>query len=316
MSLTQTLRIYDLLDDADVTGNDVVELFQPYGSLGVTAKSETVTEQKRADFLDILIPGVSGKTAGGSAPTLGLIGRNGSIGGRPTLVGMVSDADGATAVIAAALRLAEMKRRGDALSGDVRITTHLCTEGEVVPHDPVDFIAMPCSSATMNAHEVTGDMDAILSADTSKGNRVLNRRGFAITPTAKEGYILRTSPDLLKIMEAVTGRDPAVMPITIQDITDYDNGLYHVNSIMQPHVATPAPVVGVPICAQVSVAGSATGASHEIDIAEAVRFCVEVAKAYGAGQCRFFDPAEFDYMVEAYGPLTVFQSKPNPIGRA
>jgi hypothetical protein len=282
----------------------------------VTARTRTVTEQQRADFLDILVAGTSGKTAGGSAPTLGLIGRNGSIGGRPVLMGMVSDADGATTVIAAALRLAEMKRRGDALPGDVRITTHLCTTGEVVPHEPVDFIGMPCASATMNAHEVTQDMDAILSADTSKGNRILNRRGFAITPTAMQGYILRTSPDLLRIMEVVTGRDPAVMPITIQDITDYDNGLYHVNSIMQPHMATAAPVVGVPICAQVSVAGSATGASHEVDIAEAVRFCVEVAKAYGAGRCRFFDPAEFDYMTRTYGPLTVFQSRPAPLGCA
>jgi hypothetical protein len=317
MSLSQTLRIYELLDDASVTGSDVVKLFTPHQGLGVTAKTETVIETRRADFLDILVPGTSGKAAGdGSAPTLGLIGRNGSIGGRPTLVGMVSDADGATTAIAAALRLSEMKRKGDTLPGDVRITTHLCTEGEVVAHDPVDFIVMPCSSVTMNAHEVTGDMDPILSIDTSKGNRILNRRGFAITPTAKEGYILRTSADLLRIMEAVTGRDPAVMPITLQDISDYDNGLYHVNSIMQPHMATAAPVVGVPICAQVSVAGSATGASHEIDIAEAVRFCVEVAKAYGAGKCRFFDPVEFEYMFKAYGSLAVFQSKPAPLRRA
>jgi hypothetical protein len=315
MSLQQTLRVYELLDDPAATGAAVVELFRPFQHLGVVAASTTVVEQKRADFITILIPGKTGRSTGGAAPTLGLIGRNGSIGGRPTLAGMVSDADGATTVIAAALRLAEMKQRGDRLAGDVRIATHICTEGEVEPHDPVDFIAMPCASATMNRHEVSAEMEAILSVDTSKGNRILNRRGFAITPTARQGYIVRTSPDLLRIMETVTGRDAVVMPITLQDITDYDNGLYHVNSIMQPHVATAAPVVGVPICAQVSVAGSATGASHEVDIAEAARFCIEVAKAYGNGRCRFFDPVEFDYLVRTYGPLTALQSAPGPLRR-
>lgn len=315
MSLQQTLRVYELLDDPAATGEAVIELFRPFHHLGVVVELKTVVEQRRADFITILIPGNAGRALGGTAPTLGLIGRNGSIGGRPTLPGMVSDADGATTVIAAALRLAEMKHRGDRLAGDVRVATHICTEGEVEPHDPVDFIAMPCSSATMNRYEVSADMEAILSVDTSKGNRILNRRGFAITPTAKQGYILRTSPDLLRIMETVTGRDAVVMPITSQDITDYDNGLYHVNSIMQPHVATEAPVVGVPICAQVSVAGSATGASHEVDIAEAVRFCIEVAKAYGIGRCRFFDPVEFDYLVRTYGSLAMLQSAPGPLQR-
>lgn len=315
MSLRQTLQVYELLDDPAADGAKIVELFRPFRDLGVAVETTTVVEQRRADFVNILIPGTAGRTSGGTAPTLGLIGRNGSIGGRPTLPGMVSDADGAITVIAAALRLAEMKRRGDRLAGDVRVATHLCTEGEVEPHDPVDFIAMPCSSATMNRHEVSPDMEAILSVDTSKGNRVLNRRGFAITPTARQGYLLRTSPDLLRLMENATGRDAAVLPITLQDITDYDNGLYHINSIMQPHVATPAPVVGVPICAQVSVAGSATGASHEVDIAEAVRFCIEVAKAYGVGRCRFFDPVEFEYLVRTYGSLTTLQSAPAPLKR-
>lgn len=84
MSLSQTLRIYELLDDASVTGSDVVKLFTPHQDLGVTAKTETVIETRRADFLDILVPGTSGKAAGdGSAPTLGLIGRNGSAAGPP-----------------------------------------------------------------------------------------------------------------------------------------------------------------------------------------------------------------------------------------
>ena len=34
-----------------------------------------------------------------------------------------------------------------------------------------------------------------------------------------------------------------VFPLTVQDITPYGNGLYHLNSILQPSTATNAPVV-------------------------------------------------------------------------
>ena len=73
----------------------------------------------------------------------------------------------------------------------------------------------------MNEHEVLPDMDAILSVDTTRGNWILNQRGFALTPTVKQGYILKVSPDLLTIMRYVTGNPPLVLPITTQDITPY-----------------------------------------------------------------------------------------------
>ncbi|MEX0633482.1 DUF1177 domain-containing protein [Serratia ureilytica] len=41
----------------------------------------------------------------------------GGIGARPTRIGLVSDGDGAIAAIAAALKLAEMQRKGDTLPG-------------------------------------------------------------------------------------------------------------------------------------------------------------------------------------------------------
>ncbi len=39
------------------------------------------------------------------------------------------------------------------------------------------------------------------------------------SPTARQGYILRASEDLLGIMQIVTGKLPAVFAITTQDIT-------------------------------------------------------------------------------------------------
>ena len=122
-------------------------------------------------------------------------------------------------------------------------------------------------------------------------------------PTVKGGYILKVSQDLLTIMEITTGKRPSVFAITTQDITPYGNGLYHLNSIMQPCVATQAPVVGVAITAESVVPGCATGASHIVDIEEAVRFSIEVAKKFGAGRCAFYDEEEFQRIISLYGSM-------------
>ena len=45
---------------------------------------------------------------------------------------------------------------------------------------------------------------------------------------------MRVSEDLLGIAEITTGKLPQVFAISTLDITPYGNGLYHLNSIMQP----------------------------------------------------------------------------------
>jgi len=300
--LKQVIEIYDLLDRATVTGQDVVDLLAARGLDDL--RLQTITgEQGSTDFIQITVPGREGKTRGGAAPTLGVVGRLGGVGARPERIGLVSDADGAVTALACALKLADMTRGGDTLVGDVVVTTHICPNAPTQPHDPVPFMGSPVDMTTMNRQEVTRDMDALLSIDATKGNRIAKFKGFAITPTVKEGYLLRVSEDLLSLMEVVTGRTPRVVPITLQDITPYGNGVYHVNSIMQPWLATDAPVVGVAITAEVLVPGCGTGASHCVDIEVASRFCIEVAKAFGARACCFYDRAEFQRLVELYGPM-------------
>ena len=151
-------------------------------------------------------------------------------------------------------------------------------------------------------------MDAILSVDTTKGNRIINHRGFAISPTVKEGYILRISDDLLDIMQMTTGELPYTFPITIQDITPYGNSLYHLNSVLQPSTATKAPVVGVAITSESMVPGCATGATHLNDVEEAARFALETAKAFGKGKCRFYDEDEYQMLIEKYGSMAHIQT--------
>ncbi len=309
--LKHVLHTLDLLDDPGANGDAVVTALRATAGRridDVTITSVTVEGANGStDFVTVKIPGTHGKASGGEAPTLGVIGRLGGIGARPELIGYVSDGDGATAALSLAAKLLEMLDRGDQLPGDTIICTHVCPSAPTRPHEPVPFMDSPVDMAAMNDNEVQPEMDAIVSIDTTKGNRVINHRGIAISPTVRQGYILPVSPDLVATYETVCGVAAQVFPLSTQDITPYSNGLHHINSILQPAVAASVPVVGVALTTETAVAGSATGASHESDIALAARYTLEVAKGFGAGIVRFHDTDEFTRLVELYGPATHLQ---------
>jgi hypothetical protein len=304
-----TIEAYELLDSPSVSGESVKEALVAAGVDKDAVTVKTVQGPKgHTDFIKVWFKGSEGKKNGGKAPTLGIVGRLGGIGARPERVGIVSDGDGAVAALAAAMKLGKMAQLGDVLKGDVFVSTHICPNAPTRPHDPVPFMDSPISMSIANAEEMTDDLDAVLSIDTTRGNRVINHRGFAISPTVKEGYILRVSEDLLTFMSYVTGRDPVVFPITTQDITPYVNDLYHLNIILQPCTATKAPVVGVALTAESAVPGCATGSSQVADIESAVRFSIEVAKAFGEGKAAFYDEGEFLHIVDLYGSMARLQT--------
>lgn len=310
MALKQVLDVYEILDDIHVNGEVVTEYAKSKGILDATYTR--VDEGKGpTDFIRLVIPGRNGKLNGGKAPTLGIIGQLGGIGARPERIGFVSDGDGALSAVATAIKLIDMVGKGDQIDGDVIVSTHICPTAPTMPHDPVPFMGSPVDMATNVKLTVDPDMDAILSVDTTKGNRILNKRGFAMTPTVKAGYILHISEDLLQIQQTSTGELPCVLALTTQDITPYGNGLYHMNSILQPCCGTDAPVVGVAITTESSVPGCATGATHEVDVAEVVQFCVEAAKEFTAGKCSFYDKDEFEMIQKLYGSMKVLQTRGN-----
>jgi hypothetical protein len=305
--LKHVLEIVDLVDRPRITGQEIQALFSAHGLAGVQV-APLHSEKGSTQIVRTLVPGTGGRSGGGDAPTLGVIGFLGGVGARPESTGLVSDGDGAVAALAVGLKLADMHRVGDRLPGDVIVATHICPDAPVIPHEPVPFMSSPMDVSTMRENLVDARMEGILSIDTTKGNRVINRRGFAISPTVKQGYILRVEEALLEIQQQVTGRPPQVFAVTTQDITPYGNGLFHLNSILQPAAATAAPVVGVAITAEVAVPGCATGASQETDIEQAARFAVEVAKAFSAGRTRFYDREEFEKIQSLYGPMTHLQT--------
>jgi hypothetical protein len=304
--LSQVLEIHDLLDDGKVTGSKVKSFFNKRG-LGDVEVKKVNGRRGYTEFIKILIKGKEGKMNNGKSPTLGVVGRLGGIGARPERIGLVSDGDGAICALSVALKLVDMQKRQDLLEGDVIVSTHICPNAPITPHEPVPFMGSPVEMDVMNKNEIDPRVDAILSIDTTKGNRIINFRGFAISPTIKEGWILPPSPDLIRIMEITTGQAPKVMPVATQDITPYKNGLKHINSILQPSTATNVSVVGIAISTETAVPGSATGASHETDIEEAARFCIEVAKEFGHGTLKFYDEKEFKRLKQIYGEMKHLQ---------
>jgi hypothetical protein len=303
-ALKQLLEIVDLLDDPKVDGAQVREFFTNKGLSHMEINVERIEGEKAStDFISIMIQGVEGKYSGGTSRSLGIIGRLGGIGARPECIGLVSDADGAVVSLAAAYKIAEMMKRGDLIEGDVIVKTHICPNAPTRPYKPAPMMDSPVDIFTLLRREAEGQVDAIISVDATKANWVIKHNGFAITPTVKEGWILKVSPDLIDIYIRVTGQPPVVVPITMQDIIPYTTPVYHINSMMQPWIYTKAPVVGVAITTSMVVPGSATGATNIFHLEQATRFVVEVAKDFGRGRVKFYDEEEWKKIISIHGSL-------------
>lgn len=111
MTFRSVIDLLELLDDGRTTGAQVAEYLSALGSAKVSVKR--VEGDKPGTFTDFIrceIAGTRGKISGGSAPTLGIIGRLGGVGARPARKGFVSDGDGALAALAAAAKLIKMRR--------------------------------------------------------------------------------------------------------------------------------------------------------------------------------------------------------------
>ncbi|TFG14864.1 DUF1177 domain-containing protein [Candidatus Thorarchaeota archaeon] len=300
--MKQIIEIMDLIDHPEIDGEAVKEFLVPFGVENIDI-TRLEGDKGKTDVVKVLIPGKNGGESGGDAPTLGIVGQLGGIGARPEVLGLVSDADGAIVALADAMKLATSAKRGDVLEGDVIVTTHVAPDAPTLPHDPVPFMISPVPIMDVLSELVDDRMDAILSVDATKGNRVIKTEGFAITPTVKDGWILKVSDDIINIYERVTGKAAAVAPITMQDITPYGNDVYHINSIMQPWVMSSAPLVGVATTATLPVPGSGGGANYVNGLEGAARFCVEVARDYTSGICKFYREDELDILLNRYGEM-------------
>ena len=291
----------DLLSGADVTGDAVAGWLRNFGADVDVLPMKSASG--RTDVVRAVIAGSGGVRAGGKAPTLGIIGRLGGVGARPSRLGLVSDADGAIVALGAAASLARMRSSGDCLRSDVLVRTHISPASPIIPHEPAPFVDVPVDRLALAEAEVDAEMAAILSIDVTRANRVVKGRGFAITGAVKDGYVLRPTVPMLDIFERVAGDAPMLVPLFTQDITPPGNGVHRINSIMQPATLSGAPVVGVALLSPVVIGGASTGVTDEHDLAMAARFVVEVAKEFSAGTLPFYYEDELKKLLELYGPL-------------
>ena len=303
--LREILDVLEFLDDARNSANPFCALL-PEGDQTVEI-TPFESDLGQTDFIKIFFPGRSGKSAGGEAPTTGIIGSNGGIRLPGDYPGLASDADGCIVGLACALRLARMRQRDQQLSGDVLISTHICQQAHPAPHDPFPFVMSPLPSSEKHPRLVDKRMDAILTPETCKGNKMVSHLGFAVTPPVCEGFILRVHESILHIMEMVTGRAPIVFPITMQDVTPYELGVHHICGMVLPSIFSTAPVVGVPLVTEIQTHPAATGVQQPMVLESAARFCMEVATAFGNGDCQFYYPDDFDGMVKNFGEIRGWQ---------
>ena len=78
MLIKQVMEIFDLLDSPSASGEEVARELERRGPAEITVR--TIRDGKNStDFIRIAVAGRAGKTAGGAAPTLGIVGRLGGI---------------------------------------------------------------------------------------------------------------------------------------------------------------------------------------------------------------------------------------------
>ncbi|MGI9386209.1 MAG: DUF1177 family protein [Methyloligellaceae bacterium] len=303
--LREILDVLDFLDDARNGAEPFIELLPDGPQTAEITPFES--DIGRTDFIKILFPGKSGKSSGGDAPTTGIIGSNGGLRLPGPYPGLASDADGCIVGLAAALHMVRAHARGQELAGDVLISTHICQQARPVPHDPYPFVMSPLPSSEKHPRLVDERMDAILTPETCKSNKMLSHLGFAVTPPVREGFILRPHASILHIMEMVTGKAPVVFPITMQDVTPYELGVHHICGMVLPSIFSTAPVIGVPLVTASQTHPSATGTQQPMVLEATARFCIEVATSFGNGDCEFYYASDFEGMVESFSAMRGWQ---------
>lgn len=97
MLFKQLIEAFDIIDSKNVNGNSVASYLKSIKQDADIQVYPLVGPKGSTDMLKIRIPGLHGKTSGGDAPTIGLLGRLGGLGARPERIGYVSDGDSAAA---------------------------------------------------------------------------------------------------------------------------------------------------------------------------------------------------------------------------
>lgn len=306
-SMTKEIHTaYEMLSRHDVSGETIAEMLRDLGLSNVSVR-RVETGSSFTDFIRICIPGSAGKSKGMNAPTLGVVGRLSGIKLENQPLALISDADGAIAALALAIRLAPLSNTKSAPLGDVIISTQIALSSFSKIHEPAALATSAVDTETACRYEYDPDMDALLSITVCRATRWVNSNGLAVTPTVQYGLVLPPDEDLLNILETVSSCQPVVFPVTTYDITPESNGLYHVNSILQHAQIAACPVVGVALTSASLIPGVTLRHNDLADVELAVQFALEVAFSFTAGNIHLCNSHELKQALERYGYPSYYQ---------
>jgi hypothetical protein len=317
--LKEVLDTISVLENPSLTADDITDFLNADGVQSLTT-TLPVTMPSQSDSFHVitaLIRGAKGKSSGGTAPTICIIGQLGGLAVRPYEPGLISDADGAICSLSVAKKLITMSNAGDRFTGDIFVTTHNSTRPPLKPNpdgQPAYPYSVLAPTTFDNIHKImlksmeqfsganSDQVDAFFSVDATKGNDVVNVSNFAITPVVVNGWIVPFSNELLNEVTQTTGLLPNVMPLSIYDITpyellynpDYTINITRINSILAPSIQNTKPYIGVATTAIVNVPGSAGSANFYSSLESAGRFMLEAARKLGENRYKVFSETDYE----------------------
>lgn len=303
MLLDEVTCSWAWIDRPDASAEAMREYWKQHHAHLEPTVTRLESDRGATEVVEWVIPGHSGRTNGGDAPTLAIAGRLGGVGARPTYTGTVSDGDGAVVAAAVALKLSRAHDYNEPTAGDVHVITHVCPDAPTRDVPVPGQMDSPVPPGDLLQYEAPAAADAVFSVDTTRGHRIMNHTGIAVTATLVNGYLLRVSEDLLDLYADVTNEPPQVLPVTMQDILPTGSGIYRINSIMAPGEYFDGPVVGVATVSASLVRGTRTGATPPATLETAARFCVEAARRFGEDRLVLHDAEEYGRIVERFGPM-------------
>lgn len=306
--LEQLSKAFNSCDMPEVNGTRLVEYLNSLGACEVQVL-DVCGLNRTYKTLKVTISGTHGAISGGNSPTLGIIGQCGGQSLSQKTKEHIPDYIGTNVVLFAAARILKMIKSGNTLRGDVILSVQISSDS---PASVTSKCKEPCKKALTHS-EVSLLMDAVISIGSYRGGKIGNSKGIAISPTVKEGYILKTSDDLWNLAKRKMGVSPMGLPLSQQDIIPFEKGLPQAHTILQPSTATSAPVIGIAIQNEM-ISGKRIDTSllEKIEISEHIiesmgHFLVDVATAFTNNECSFFDEQEYTLLRTSYGDMSHFQ---------
>ena len=285
MYFNRVLEIQDLLTGGNVQGQQVADylnnIYQSPPSTTTTYTQVSSAPDQQSDVVTTQI------ASNAPSPGLMAVGQGNAIANQGAYH-IASDADGIICALVVAAELLKMTGNGLSLNKSITISTHIrYAANDMDISDDLDVL--------ISQQQTTGRMfDGILTVRALKDNSRTNFRGFGISPTVKEGWILPMSGDLFRLAGETSGELPQMLPITMYDITRGNNNVpLRANNLLTPNIFTDKPVVGIGISTQTKPPRQRANASHFVDIEETVRFIVEAALAYDRNALTLYDAGMF-----------------------